>query len=115
MEKLKGVIKAFSNALMTLIITVGVIFIALYFIGIVPYVVESGSMEPKIQTGSLSFVNKHINYDNIEENDIIAFKVSTGDIVVNGEEVEKSIQKDNGSDRKIEISTSTGDVDVEVH
>ena len=42
-------------------------------------------------------------------------KVSTGDIVVNGEEVEKSIQKDNGSDRKIEISTSTGDVDVEVH
>ncbi len=41
-------------------------------------------------------------------------KVSTGDIVVNGEESEKSFSKDNGSDNKIDINTSTGDVDVTV-
>lgn len=41
-------------------------------------------------------------------------KVSTGDIVINGEECEKSFAKDNGTDRKININTSTGDVDVTV-
>lgn len=80
-NRLKKVIKVLLNALMTVILVLGSAFILLYVIGIEPFVVESGSMEPTIQTGSLSFVNKHINYDNIEENDIIAFKVSTGDRV----------------------------------
>lgn len=41
-------------------------------------------------------------------------KVSTGDIVINGEECEKSYSKDNGTDSKIDIKTSTGNVDVTV-
>ena len=71
-------IKAVINALMTLILIVGILFIVLYVIGIEPFVVESGSMQPTIQTGSLSFINKHASYKNIKENDIIAFKSSTG-------------------------------------
>ena len=39
-------------------------------------------------------------------------KVSTGDIVINGEECEKSYSKDNGTDKKIDIKTSTGDIHV---
>ena len=42
------------------------------------------------------------------------FKVSTGDIVLNGQEYEKSYTKDNGSDKKIDVKTSTGDINVSV-
>ena len=66
---------------MTLIIIIGGIFLFLYFIGIVPYVVLSGSMEPTIQTGSICFVNKNIKMSNIKENDIIAFKLNNGTLV----------------------------------
>ncbi len=78
MEKLKKVIKVFVNTLMTLILIIGSIFILLYLIGIEPFVVESGSMQPTIQTGSLSFINKHVEYQDIKENDIIAYTASSG-------------------------------------
>lgn len=41
--------------------------------------------------------------------------VSTGDIVVNGVECEKSYIKDNRTGKKIGIKTSTGDIDVTVN
>ena len=72
------VIKVLVNTLVTAILIFGTLFITLFAIGIEPYVVESGSMEPTIQTGSLSFVNKHVDYSSINENDIIAFKLSSG-------------------------------------
>ena len=78
MEKLVKVIKVFINTLMTVIIITGIIFVLLYFIGIEPFVVKSGSMEPEIKTGSISFVNKHIKYEQIKEQDVIAFKIETG-------------------------------------
>ena len=78
MNKLVNVIKALVNVLMTLILIVGITFIVLYVIGIEPFVVESGSMEPTIHTGSISFVNKHVKYDSIKENDVIAFTLPTG-------------------------------------
>lgn len=81
MEKFIKVVKILLNTLMTIILIVGIAFILLYVIGIEPYVVETGSMEPTIQTGSLSFINKHVSYDSIQENDIIAFTVETGNKV----------------------------------
>ena len=78
MHKLINVIKAVINALMTLVIIIGLICIILYFLGIVPFVVESGSMEPTIQTGSISFINQKTKYEDIKENDIIAFKLPVG-------------------------------------
>lgn len=81
MKNIIKVIKVLVNALMTLVLIVGIAFIALYVIGIEPFVVESGSMEPTIQTGSLSFINKHVKYDNIKKGDIIAFTVETGNKV----------------------------------
>lgn len=49
--------------------------------GITPYVVMSGSMEPSIQTGSLCFINTHVEYDEIQAGDVIAFQIATGDMV----------------------------------
>ncbi len=43
--------------------------------------VLSGSMEPKIETGSLCFINKKVKYEDIKENDIIAFKLSDKSLV----------------------------------
>lgn len=81
MEKAIKVIKAFINALMTLIIIFGIIFVLLFIIGIKPFVVLSGSMEPTIKKGSLSFVNENYEYDKIKNNDIIAYEALSGDKV----------------------------------
>ncbi len=78
MNKIINVIKVFLNTLMTVIIIIGVIFIGLYLIGIQPYVVESGSMEPAIEVGSLSFINKRFKYEDIKPNDIIAYETDNG-------------------------------------
>ena len=75
------IIKGLINVLTTLIIVVGVIFVGLYICGITPYVVLSGSMEPTIKTGSLSFINKHVKYEKIKEKDVIAFKMDDETLV----------------------------------
>lgn len=75
MNTIVKIFKFLLNTLFSLIIAVGVIFIFLYVIGIEPFVVESGSMEPEIKTGSVSFINKKEKYENIKENDIIAFQI----------------------------------------
>ena len=75
------IIKGIINVLTTLIIVVGGLFLILYVCGVVPYVVLSGSMEPTIDTGSLCFINKHTNYEDVKEKDIIAFKLKDGTLV----------------------------------
>ena len=70
--------KKIINVLTSLIIVVGGTFLGLYLFGIIPYVVLSASMEPTIETGSLCFINKHVDYNNIKEKDIIAFKLNDG-------------------------------------
>ena len=72
------IVKILFNILMDMILVVGIILILLYILGIEPFVVESGSMQPTIEKGSLSFINKQISYDKIKENDVIAFTVITG-------------------------------------
>ena len=70
--------KLILNIITTVIIVVGILFIGLFCFGIQPYVVESGSMQPTIQTGSVCFIHKRANYDNMKVGDIIAFKLDTG-------------------------------------
>ena len=81
MEKAIKVIKAFINALMTLIIILGIIFVVLFIIGIRPFVVLSGSMEPTIHKGSISFINVNYQFSKIKNNDIIAYTATSGDKV----------------------------------
>lgn len=71
-------IKIILNILLTLIIIFGIIFVGLFCFGIQPYVVESGSMEPCIETGSICFINRRAEYEEMKVGDIIAFKINTG-------------------------------------
>ena len=61
MIKFKKGLKIFLNMIMNIILVFGITFILLYCCGIEPFVVETGSMEPSVKTGSLSFINKHVN------------------------------------------------------
>ncbi len=70
-------IKIVLNTAMTIIIVFGILFVVLFLFGIQPYVVESGSMEPTIHTGSLCFIDKKANYDNMQVGDIIAFRINS--------------------------------------
>lgn len=79
MEKSLKVIKAVLNSLMTIIILLGVLFVFLCIIGIHPYIARSGSMEKDIKTGSLVFINKRVDYDDIKVGDIIAFTLISGE------------------------------------
>ena len=76
-----NIIKKIINVLTTLIIVVGGTFLVLFILGITPYVVLSGSMEPTIDTGSLCFINTHASFKNLKEKDIIAYKLSDGTLV----------------------------------
>lgn len=78
MKTFVKITKAILNAIFTVIIVVGIIFIALFCFGIQPYVVETGSMSPTMKADSLCFINKRANYDDMREGDIIAFKLESG-------------------------------------
>ena len=52
--------------------------LALSLLGITPYTVTSGSMEPNIHTGSLCFVNTRTDYEDIEVGDVVVFSTATG-------------------------------------
>ena len=75
------ILKIIVDVILTLIIIVGAGCIAMYIYGIRPYVVISGSMEPTIKTGSVSFINTKVDFNEIKENDIIAFSMGDGTLV----------------------------------
>ena len=70
------IMKFIINSITTVIIVLGLIFITLFVFGIQPFVVESGSMEPTVLTGSVCFINKRAKYDDMRVGDIIAFKIN---------------------------------------
>jgi len=71
-----NIIKGIINVTSTLIIIIGILFVSLYFLGVTPYVVLSGSMEPTIETGSLCLINSRVQYDTLKKDDVIAFKIN---------------------------------------
>ena len=54
---------------------IGILFIVIvaYFFGIKPTIVISGSMAPKIPTGSLCFIDTKYSYSQLKENDVIVY------------------------------------------
>lgn len=62
------------------VVLAAVAILILFICGIRPYAVRTGSMEPTIPQGSLSFVNTRAAFSDIKERDIIAFQV--GDVFV---------------------------------
>lgn len=78
MSKLiNGLINIIFYPLLAVILAVAILFIC----GIKPYITMSGSMEPDIQTGSVCFVNTKADYDEMQEDDIIAYQTAAGGLV----------------------------------
>lgn len=85
----RGKFMKILNRIITFVTTVFVIIACIVFaataickIGnIEPRIVLSGSMEPKIHTGSICFINKKVPYDKIKTGDIIAFKAGKNTMV----------------------------------
>ena len=74
------VLNKIINCVIVILIVLGVAFLALFVFGIRPYVVLSGSMEPKISTGSIVFVNQNVTFAELKKDDVITFK--SGDVMV---------------------------------
>jgi len=69
------------SLLITLFILCGAVLIGLYVYGIRPYIVQTGSMSPAMPAGSVCFVNHRADFDDVQEGDIIAFRLGTSTIV----------------------------------
>ena len=103
------IVKYIINSLTAIIIIIGGIFLGLYVYGIVPYIVLSGSMEPKIETGSLSFINVNTTYNNINKYDIIAYRMNNKTLVthrvINITDEGFETQGDNNKDKDVNLTT----------
>lgn len=80
MRFIAGIVKAVSIVVTSFVILVaGALFIPRLF-GFVPYVVQSGSMEPAIKTGAIAYVNTKAKEPAAGE--IIAYSTSDGTVVL---------------------------------
>lgn len=72
-------IKKIINIAQYILIITGLTVIIMFFmpnlIGITPFIVLSGSMEPTIKTGSIAYGNTHIKVEDVKVGDIIIFKL----------------------------------------
>lgn len=78
---MKKFFSVLSNIITIVLLVFIVAFIGLSVVGIKPYVVLSGSMEPTIHTGSVCLINQKTEYEDIMTNDVIAFKSASNQLV----------------------------------
>lgn len=74
MRKVIGVFQTVSILIGFMVV---VLFLIPAIFGIKPFIVLSGSMEDEIKTGSVAYVNTHVDVQNIKAGDIIAFGVGS--------------------------------------
>lgn len=72
----KKIFKYTINIVMYSFFAIALVFALLFITGIKPYITISGSMEPNIQTGSICFIDTNEQYDDVQINDVIAFKMN---------------------------------------
>ena len=73
MKLLDKVVSKVLGVFCTLVILAILLMLVLMGIGIKPYVVMSGSMEPQIQVGSMLLCNTKYEYDDIDVDDVIMY------------------------------------------
>lgn len=61
-----------STALVVLLVVIAILFVGVRLVGLTPYVVLSGSMEPEFPVGSLIYVNS-VDPESVEVGDPITF------------------------------------------
>lgn len=102
------IINYILTAISGFIVLVCVILTIFYFKGITPTVVLTGSMSPKIPTGSVCFIDTKYPYSKLKVNDIIVYKFQKNQVIhrvirVTDEGLETKGDANNFSDR---ISTT---------
>jgi len=85
-KKIIQILHAVATVIASVILVFCVVVAGMYLYGIRPYIVQTGSMEPEIETGSICFVNQRVPFEEIKENDIIAFQ--TGSMLVTHRAIE---------------------------
>ena len=71
----------FLNLVSTLICICLIAAMFAWCLGVRPYVVLSGSMEPQIHTGSICIINTRASYEDVEAGDVIAYETVSGMMV----------------------------------
>lgn len=74
----KKICRIVSSILVAVVVAFAAVLLLASVFGFKEYIVLSGSMEPRIHTGSICFVNTHSDYDDVNVGDIIAFKTGKG-------------------------------------
>lgn len=59
MKLLSKIFSLLGLTVSVIVLIVAAAFIAPKFVGIMPYIVKSGSMEPQIHTGAVAFIDTH--------------------------------------------------------
>lgn len=84
-EKAKNVMRKIWNIFQSCealaAVVIALIIVAPMTLGIKPYVVISGSMEPVIHTGAMAFVDTKANAKSLKKGDIVTFKLGENKIV----------------------------------
>ena len=62
------------RAVAGVVVFAALILLVLFILGIRPYAVRTGSMEPAIHQGSLCFINSRTPYEELRKGQVIAFK-----------------------------------------
>lgn len=106
MKVVKVIYEAISVFILIVVVTLVVLLIGVRLIGFTPYVVLSGSMEPKFHVGSVVYV-RDVEEDEIEVGDAITYYMADGDLVVTHEVIE--IDEDNGLYYTQGIANDTAD------
>ena len=78
---MKGIKKGLHfivDGILRLAMILAVVVIVASFFGYRTYIIQSGSMEPVLETGSLVVVNEFADYDDVKVGDIVAFKTVSG-------------------------------------
>ena len=68
--------------MLDLILVAGLVAIAGTLFGVRPYVVESGSMEPAIHTGSVCLINSRVPFGSVQVGDVVCFESAVGKKVI---------------------------------
>jgi len=80
MKAFKSAIDFISTVLLAVFIIFVILLVGVRLVGIEPYIVLSGSMEPEIQTGSLIYVDliSHEEACKLEVGDTVTFRLESG-------------------------------------
>jgi signal peptidase len=70
----KKTVSVVASVVFYLVITAVLLGVVLNFVGVKPYIVMSGSMEPAIHTGSVCFVDTNVAYEDIALDDVVAYR-----------------------------------------